>query len=182
MSYQTFYSEDAPLETYYKPYLSRCNLVTLFVISVIAFVFNIMGLVVGIQNQYVPCYENKNIMSLSLWLILACSVAIISSVLISIMVCVMGCYPNKNDVHVISSNIPFIIWMFCAGLYGVAMTIIGIIELTYQYESCKYDVQFVCVMIISAVTINCIGFVVGFLNKVSIKCMLCLNQLSELIF
>ena len=115
--------------------------------------FNIGGLYVGSIHQNASCYENKNMMSLATWLISVNTVAIISGFIVAMAFIFMMCGHDSNSRGIV---FVFLGVGLCIGtaVYFFIMVIIGIIELSYQFPSCKNEVGVVCGMVIASIVIN----------------------------
>lgn len=162
--YDTF--EDIPLENtmrrsnyaaisefHYDPVKDRghsilcCGQGCIIVFIIISMIFNAAGLYIGLTNQDAICYANENIISLSSWLILENSVGLFSGFLILIMLIVSMCGKYQTIYGIIFVCI-------ISGMFFFSMTIIGIIELVYQYPTCSHEVSIVCGMIIASIVLN----------------------------
>ena len=132
-----------------------CVTCMLSTILFIVFIFNAVGLAIGASNQNATCYVNQNTISLSLWLIVTCSVAMVVIAILFILVIVVTCEIFNNDgMSAFCATIPGILLLGCSTLFSIAMVIVGIIELHYQFASCIHEVKSICVMTIIVVIAN----------------------------
>jgi len=174
MSYQTFSQKSQQLTNHYD---AKNNIIKFlggsigccagFVFLVI-FAFNVTGLIIGQMNSNATCFEEQNLLSLSEWLILTTSVAIGSQgVLLLVGILLMLSFTDANTTALFSS-LPFIFLLVCKSLFSFIMNVIGIIELAYQFEGCKHEVQNVCIMVITIVVVNTM-FTIGSCCSFSVK-------------
>ena len=140
--------------------LTGCMGGCMIVVLLIFLVFDIVGLSIGYSHQNATCYVNQNIMSLSSWLMLVCTVATVVTVIMIILILVGLCGFCKDDgCSMISSGMLSIVIMVLSAIFSFIMNVIGIIELAYQFPSCNHEVQSVCVMVIITIVINTMSFV-----------------------
>lgn len=117
------------------------------IILLFIFSFNLTGLILGVTHNNATCYENKNIISLSDWLISTTSIATLSQICQLIFL-----YVINNTL-----KMPLAIFIVLSSVFSFIMAIIGIIELGYQYPTCKSEVLSIGVMIIIILIINLTG-------------------------
>lgn len=140
--------------------LGGCMGGCMVVILLVFLVFDIVGLSIGTSHPNATCYASQNIMSLSSWLVLVCSVATAVTVILIFLIIIGLCgFCTDNGGSAILASIPGMILLALSAIFGFIMNIIGIIELAYQFPSCNHEVQSVCVMVIIIVVINTMGFV-----------------------
>jgi len=132
----------------------------IFIFTLIIIAFNSTALYLAISNNEAVCYENKYIMSLSLWLIIGTSVCIIyqSTSLIYLTVKYLNSSLNLFKINFLEFSV-FLIYKLLSSIFIFIMLILGIMELTFQYESCKIEVNSITTMTIIIVIINCLNFV-----------------------
>ena len=106
---------------------------------------NLPAIYIGAVNQNATCYDNAHMISLSTWLILGGSVALI-------LTCLRFVFFLGNRIEMILFG--YVLVSIVSGLIFLVMTIIGIIELTFQYPSCHVEVQGVCNFAIAVVVLN----------------------------
>lgn len=133
-----------------------CNVCCFIVIMSICASFNIAGLCVGAVNQNATCYEHKNIITLSSWLILKDSVAVVI-VLMFIMSLVIAPCGEIGRMCSVCGIVGTVLLWWASGIFYFIMTIIGIVELTYQYPTCNTEVSSVCTMVIISIVISLIA-------------------------
>lgn len=124
---------------------SNADIYATIIILIVAS-FNISGIIVGSVNQNATCYQNKNIISLSHWLILSSSGTVfflfpyITTILLS-------------RIYKVNNNWLTLIYFIILGLYHFALMIIGGLELIFQYSTCILEVSAVCHMTVTIVAI-----------------------------
>jgi hypothetical protein len=159
-SYSTFpknYEEDIPKfsNNYMTGFFSCMFIFTLMIIA-----FNSAALYFALLNNEAVCYENKYTMSLSLWLIIGTSVCITYQ---SISLIYLTMRYLNSDINLFNINFLdislFFIYKLLSSIFIFIMLILGIIELTFQYDSCKKEVYPVTTMTIIIIVINCLNFV-----------------------
>lgn len=134
--------------------IGTCSVCCIMISLSFVFAFNITGLVIGLSHQNATCYENQNLMSLSFWLELVTSVSMASIGLILLAALCGVCGMVTKNAIVLLSSIPVIILIGFTSLFSFIMNIIGIVELVYQFPSCKNEVQPVCIMVIIIIVVN----------------------------
>lgn len=119
---------------------------------------NVAGLFVGAINQNATCYQDKFNISLAQWLILENSVAIVCAFLYLILLVLfsLGYYESMFALFIV---------IISSGFFFFVMLILGIIELTYQFPSCKSEVGLVCGMVILSIVLSLIYTVSSCLEK-----------------
>jgi hypothetical protein len=125
-------------------------ILNLFVIgNLLCIVCNITGLAIGIYHFTNNCTIGyKIVMSLPTWLMLVTSVASLTSFLFMIE-------PTLILLKIIRMRTSLLKIYFCVyACYFVIMTIIGLIELRSQYESCIGEIKLVIIMAIIITIIN----------------------------
>lgn len=135
-----------------------CGICCIIVILLICVSFNVGGLYVGVTNQNATCYANQNIISLSKWLILENSVAVVSAALYLLLLALVMCTDPGAACGMI-----FI--LIISGIFYIIMLIIAIVELAYQFPSCKSEVPAVCAMVIVSVIISLLFTISSSNNK-----------------
>ena len=137
--------------SYCKTILSFCLLLSAFVvISTIEFA----GFVTSLVFKPAECYAAANIMELAPWMTVTCIITLILILLLMIAIC---CKFRSNDTSfgtVTCAN--FLICIFLMASFS--FTIIGIVELTYQYQECLSEVRIVSVMSIVVIVFNFITY------------------------
>lgn len=119
--------------------------------------FDIFGLITGTKYQDAQCYSNKNVLSLATWLILVNIVSIITIALIFMVAAITFCVMSTGSNTGIFTSIPIVILILMASIFSFVMNIVGIIELVYQFEPCKKEVNIVCVTVLITVILNSLG-------------------------
>lgn len=163
MSYSTF---EPYVKTVVAKEITLRHVLGLLALMLSFLALNIWGFVIGVHNVTSQCYETQNIISLGLWLIISCSVAMISNAcMILICKCILlkMCMGSEDKTIKMSETATCVSAIaYCIfGIFGIIMTIIGIVELAYQYEACRFEVPYVCTIIIVIVTVNMCSFVFG---------------------
>lgn len=159
-SYSTFsqnYEEDTPkFSNIYMTGFFSC----MFIFTLMIIAFNGAALYFSLLNNEAVCYENKYTMSLSLWLIIGTSVCITyqSISLIYLTVRYLNSDINLFKINFLDISI-FFIYKLLSSIFIFIMLILGIIELTFQYDSCKIEVYTITTMTIIIIIINCLNFV-----------------------
>jgi hypothetical protein len=123
--------------------------------------FNAVGLQIGQTYQNATCYNEKNIISLSSWLILVTLMALISGSIIILLILLSILFFVNGNRFLLLLSIPCIIFIGSAWLFSFVMNIIGIVELTYQFPTCKHEVPAVCTTIIVIIVVNTMTLVGG---------------------
>ncbi len=132
--------------------MQSCMITFVIGLLLIQLLINAIGLHIGVTYNNATCYEDKFAISLSLWLIVTTSVAVTSTCLQLIVSLIQ--YFCGNEKTLIYSSISYAIYTVIISLYYFVMTIIGIIELSYQFTLCHKEVQYVTVMTIIIVVVN----------------------------
>ena len=155
MSYQTQDNHD-----YLDPDTSNKKLLCTFSVRVILvwlltnIGLNATGLALSLDNPNATCYTDKSIGSLSSWLQLITIITLIDFgfYLLVILLCLI-----KDKIYAFVLGAPYFIFILFSSLFHLFMTIIGIIELSNQYPSCKNEVLSICIMVIIIVICNLIS-------------------------
>jgi len=134
--------------------IGSCSVCCIVTTLLMIFAFNTTGLVIGLAQPNATCYENQNIMSLSHWLVLVTSISMASGGSLILLILLGLCSMATNNIFAVLSSIPLVIFLVFSGLFSFIMNIIGIIELSYQFPSCKNEAHSICVMVIIIVVIN----------------------------
>ena len=137
--------------------IGTCSVCCIVVSLLFVVAFNVGGLIVGLSHQNATCYADQNIMSLSFWLVFVTSVSIASLGLVLLVALCGFCGIVFKNAIVLLSSIPVIILIGCSSIFSFIMNIIGIVELVYQFPSCKNEVQPVCIAVIIIVVVNTLG-------------------------
>ena len=124
-----------------------CGICCITVMILIFSSLNVAGLIVGSVNQNATCYQDKYVMSLAQWLIIENSVAIVSSFLYLIFLVVMASGCNEMIFGIALVLIP-------TAFFFLVMLILGIIELAYQFPTCKSEIGSVCGMMILSIVLS----------------------------
>jgi len=136
--------------------MKACVLTLVICVLLISLSLNGTALHVGLTYNNATCYENKFIMSLSSWLIATTSVAITGASILGIYAFIQLFCGNEKIMAY--GCITITIWVVISGLYCFIMNIIGIIELSYQFNACHNEVKYVAVMVIIIIVINTMSF------------------------
>lgn len=139
---ETFYNTIARISR--KKYI----IYILLIISLLIIVFNIFGLIIGKKYEHAECYNNKFIMSLATWII-AINAGSITIALITFMV--MGWFiitDNTANYESIVLSKALILWF---GFTALGMSIIALIEVFFQFQTCLKEVGMICGVILAMI-------------------------------
>lgn len=131
-----------------------CVWCCMLVITSIIVIFDIVGLAIGKTFPNATCYVNQNTMSLSLWLVVVCSAAIIVIGLIILVSIFALCGLFTHSLGKVLAKVPCVIFLGCVSAFNCIMNIIGMIELWHQFPSCSNEVTSVSIMSIIIVIFN----------------------------
>ncbi len=144
---------DSPKSNSY--YVKCFSLLYGIVITILFLGINSYSYVIASENTNHTCYETQYNMSLSKWLYLTTSVAIASNVLMIVYSIFMVIDCTKEDkFFLVVISVPMFMYLIFAAFFSFVMTIMGIIELSRQYDDCIKEAKNVTIMTILIVTIN----------------------------
>ncbi len=129
-----------------------CILTFVIGLLLIQLATNAIGLHIGVTYNNATCYEDKFVMSLSSWLTITTSVAITGTSLMIIFSLIQ--FFCGNEKTILYGCISFAVYSVIVSLFYSIMTIIGIIELSFQFAPCHTEVKYVTVMTIIIVVVN----------------------------
>lgn len=128
-----------------------CGFILLLILNII----NITGIIIGVtSDSSSECYQNKYTISLANYLIVNSSVCLAFCVLFVIIVLLIIFGMINDNKYALLSSVPAVIMLLTFALYCLIMTIIGIIELSYQFPSCKVEQPGASAMTIVVVIMN----------------------------
>jgi hypothetical protein len=130
-------------------------IIWLLVMYGITMIFNVTGLIVGVQHANATCYEEKLQISLSNWLIIACSFMIVTHFIKAILSIITIIFVNTYAIFI------YFIVTVISSCFSLAMLIIAIVELQQQYPTCSKQVGSVCIMVIICVVLNLLNSVLA---------------------
>ena len=134
------------------PCFGYCAVSCLSIVLLTCIAVDISGLAIGLSYSNATCYANQVIMPLSSWLIGVCSVGIAIGCISFIIMILASCKLFANDtidgLMVVIRSMPGIVFLGFAMAFKLIMNIIGMIELSYQFPSCKNEVYSVCAIMV----------------------------------
>jgi|688.fasta_scaffold227175_2 hypothetical protein len=133
-------------------------------ILITGLIFDILGLIIGSNYQNAICYKEKYMLSLSSWLVTITSISILTFILVFLTI-ILTIYNIITD-RKITHNYYMIttVLVIISIIFLLIMNIIGIIEIIYQFDACKYEVEYVCIIILIILCINFMGAVCSFIE------------------
>jgi len=140
-----------------------CTMTCALIIYIIFLLFNvgfhIVEIIIAFHYQHASCYESKHILSLSEWVFMNSFPSLIWLVVMIIAVgCIMRNAAHNNKEQLIGWSCFLTIGILLVVIYYIIVTILGIIELSYQFESCQQDTRIMNIFVIINIVLNLISF------------------------